>query len=124
MRSALPCINLPPASSPYVIILEGVPELKRGQRESYHELRSKCMLWLGRQRQFGYKDAVEILLTRWVGNRPKDVQGDCIVINFKNPIFVQVLLGRNHYRQEGDIRSPSLGYLYFPRSSSTNQRAN
>lgn len=78
-------LNLPPATCPYVLVLAGVPTLKGDQRESWVDLCNKTVDWLKKYKGFHPSDLNEILMVRrvgWVGHSPKNINGDCMVINF------------------------------------------
>lgn len=91
----LPCINLPPAATPYVTILTGVPPLSTHGKESHIELRNKCLHWLVSHKNFMCARANDILVVRrveWIGPTKKTIAGDCVIINYRNPHIGPYLL--------------------------------
>lgn len=118
-RPSLDTLNLPPASSPYVLVLAGVPNLVGDQRESWSDLRNKSVDWLCKHKGFHPSDMNDIIMARrvaWIGQSAKDIRGDCIVLNFRRPYMVKRLLNifEFHPRSNTAISALPLGYFYKP----------
>lgn len=110
-----PCLNLPPAASPYVIVLAGVPMLKSDSPETFLELKNKLIFWLNRNRTLNGPVQGEILFARrvsWLGTRRKDIMGDCVVINFRDRGAVKHILEWGSGNSLGSKQSLPLGYFY------------
>lgn len=92
----LPVINLPPESAGYTIVMAGVPTLKSDRGESYSELKNKTMYWLNKHRPLPPQAQGEIIMVRrvnWVGKRKKEIEGDCILVNFRDTRVVRHIIG-------------------------------
>lgn len=58
----------------------------------------------------------EILFARrvsWIGNKPKDRAGDCVIIKFRDPGVVNHILAWGGPRQQGSITPLHLGHFYL-----------
>ena len=68
-----------------MVVLTGVPCLKKDQVENYLALHNKVDHWLSTYKGLSPYQYGKIIMARrltWVGHRPKDIQGDCVVVNF------------------------------------------
>lgn len=116
-----PCVNsfrtveLPPESAQYTIVLAGVPLLKPGKQESYIDLKNKTMFWLNKNRPLPIQASGEILMVRrvrWIGQRKKDIEGDCIIVNFRDCRVVNHVIGWGHHEPVVGITPLPLEYFY------------
>lgn len=112
-------LNLPPASSPYVLVLAGVPNLVGDQRESWADLRNKSIDWLCKYKGFHPSDMNDIIMARrvaWIGHSVKNISGDCIILNFRRPHMVQRLLNifEFHPKYNTAISALPLASFYKP----------
>ena len=55
-------LNLPPAASPYVMILEGISHLMMGKAEDFNDLHNKVLHWLTANTRFRFCDISQILM--------------------------------------------------------------
>ena len=112
-------LDLPPEAAPYVIILTGVPTLTEHSRESWGDLKNKCMFWLNNKLSEPRDLSHGINMVRrvnWVGRGNKKIKGDCVVVNFKSLEIVEHILNRIGSRKiETDtISVVPLGFFYRP----------
>ncbi|XP_078510463.1 E3 ubiquitin-protein ligase SMURF2 isoform X3 [Lissotriton helveticus] len=110
-----PRVNLPPEASQYTIVLTGVAPLREGIKESQGDLRNKVTFWLNKHRPLPPSSPTEILHVRrvdWVGKGEKDLEGDCILISFKDPWVVDRIQRKARFARLGDVQTLHLGYFY------------
>ena len=113
-------LHLPPEATPLVLILEGVPQLKKGEGETYVMLKDKTSRWLTNNIVEGYSCCHHIIMVRRVrhiGPLRKRSTGDCVVINFNSSQAVKYCL--DHVSgpvriDEAKIIARPLGFFYRP----------
>lgn len=118
LRQNTDVLGLPPAAFPYVLVLAGVPTLKKEQRETWDQLHNKCVDWLSKNKQFYVLTTKELIMVQRVGrvgDSPKNIDGD-IVINFRSLSMVRTLLRKQEILTPSlsKIWSLPLGYFYKP----------
>lgn len=112
-------LSLPPAACPYVLSLAGVPPLEKKKLESWDELRNRSIVWLAKHkgyRRFNINDIIMVRGVGWVGPSEKTIEGDCIVINFRQPILVRTILKAKEINSTipTNIWALPLGFFYSP----------
>lgn len=115
-RTPLP--ELPPEAVPYVVILTGVPVLGPNKREGFAQLKNKIMHWLSIYRPIANHingDIAHVRRLEWLGGKPKDIEGDIVVVNFRDPNAVQYILNWQLGASNNTIIPKPLTYFY-PRS--------
>lgn len=91
----LTCLDLPPAASPYTMVMVGVPPLKGSSVETTETLINKAVHWLNKNAGLSISDHRHVLMARrvaWVGKGMKVFDGDCVVVNLRYPRLAQFLL--------------------------------
>ena len=116
-------LHLPPAASPYVVVLTGVPYLRVNQQEDYHSLRNKISHWMIKFKNLPPSRAQNIIMARrvkWIGMQPKTYEGDCVVVNFRDRGVVNFLLRSplNQSEVSSTIRCLPLCHFYSMESIS------
>lgn len=125
-----PVINLPPQSSPYVLVLVNVPPLQNGTREDFQQLRNKSLHWLSSNSSLGSRVASNIIMARrvgWIGDGCKRARGNCVIVNFNNPHIAGRLLSDISHRPSNMsgsvIKALPLDYFYTHTARSLSNRA-
>lgn len=112
-------LNLPPSAAPLVAVLTGVPPLGAETRETTQELMDKSKKWYREYSSGGTDISKNIIMARrvgWVGMSHKNLDGDCIVLNFDKNNLADYLFWDGSDLKNSGIRPLPLGYFYPPQT--------
>lgn len=117
-------INLPPDAHPYVIVLTGVTELPPSSSEPFWALKNKVCYWLDRNYPLPPNTRSDMLMLErapWVGQKTKNIQGDCIVVTFGDPRTVEFICAGSPCDTNSPIQVKSLSYFYMSHDQRSNR---
>lgn len=109
-------LDLPPQSAPLVAVLLGVPLLTLGSEETSMDLVHKTTHWCDNNVINSSNISPDIMARRvgWIGQGTrKNVEGDCIIINFRHSAKAKELVGCQYKNgNKTKIRTVSLQSFY------------
>lgn len=102
-----------------VAVLVGVPALSTTEEESTSALLLKTKKWCDQYCAGNDGISSNIIMARrvrWVGSRPKNIEGDCIIVNFNKCNVADRLFwdASELTKEKGVIRALPLGFFYPP----------